>query len=79
VERARELILPVATLVLVIVPYLYRMMRAATVEALESEYVEMARLKDSQSDGWCSFTRCQCHCPDDPVIGLNFLYLAGGS
>src|SRR5215472_4678819 len=36
------LILPVATLVIVIVPYLCRMLRAAMIEALESEYVEMA-------------------------------------
>ena len=39
------LILPVATLVIVIVPYIQRMMRAAMIEALESDYVEMARLK----------------------------------
>ena len=39
------LILPVATLVIVIVPYIFRMMRAAMIEALESDYVEMARLK----------------------------------
>ena len=39
------LILPVATLVIVIVPYTMRMMRAAMVEALESDYVEMAELK----------------------------------
>src|ERR1022692_418302 len=39
------LILPVATLVIVIVPYIQRMARAAMIEALESDYVEMARLK----------------------------------
>src|SRR5260370_23731731 len=39
------LVLPAATLVIVIVPYILRMMRAAMVEALESDYVEMARLK----------------------------------
>ena len=39
------LILPVATLVIVIVPYIFRMTRAAMIEALESDYVEMARLK----------------------------------
>jgi len=41
----RELILPVATLVVVTVPYIIRMTRAAMVEALASDYVEMARLK----------------------------------
>ena len=37
------LILPVATLAIVIIPYIFRMMRAAMIEALESDYVEMAR------------------------------------
>src|SRR6266702_739962 len=39
------LVLPVATLVIVIVPYTFRMMRAAMIDALESDYVEMATLK----------------------------------
>ena len=54
------MILPVATLVLVTVPYLYRMMRAAMIESLESDYVEMARLKGlSQTRGssWCTHCR----------------------
>src|SRR4029077_19030649 len=42
------LVLPVATLVIVITPYILRMMRAAMIEALESEYVEMARLKGTR-------------------------------
>ena len=33
------LVLPVLTLVIVVVPYIFRMMRAASVEALESDYV----------------------------------------
>jgi peptide/nickel transport system permease protein len=40
-----KLVLPVLTLVLAVVPYLYRLVRASTIEALESEYVVMARLK----------------------------------
>lgn len=40
-----QLVLPVATLVLVIVPYLYRLLRASLIDALESDYVQMARLK----------------------------------
>ena len=40
-----QLVLPVATLVLAVIPYLYRLIRASTIEALESEYVAMARLK----------------------------------
>jgi peptide/nickel transport system permease protein len=40
-----ELVLPVATLVLAIVPYLSRLVRASVIDALSSDYVEMARLK----------------------------------
>jgi peptide/nickel transport system permease protein len=73
------LVLPVATLVIVIVPYTLRMMRAAMVEALESDYVEMARLK-----GLPEWRVVLVHAlpnaiaPTIQVIGLNFLYLAGG-
>jgi len=73
------LVLPVATLVLVIVPYILRMMRAAMIEALESDYVEMARLK-----GVPEWRVVLLHAlpnaiaPTVQVIGLNFLYLAGG-
>jgi peptide/nickel transport system permease protein len=73
------LVLPVATLVIVIVPYILRMMRAAMVEALEADYVEMARLK-----GVPEWRVVLVHAlpnaiaPAIQVIGLNFLYLAGG-
>lgn len=45
----KELVLPVVTLVLAILPYLYRLTRASAIEALESEYVTMARLKGVRS------------------------------
>jgi peptide/nickel transport system permease protein len=73
------LVLPVLTLVIVIVPYILRMMRASMVEALESDYVEMARLK-----GVPEWRVVLVHAlpnaiaPVIQVIGLNFLYLAGG-
>jgi peptide/nickel transport system permease protein len=75
----RELILPVATLVIVIVPYIFRMTRAATIEALASDYAEMARLK-----GLPAWRVLGVHAlpnavaPVVQVIGLSFLYLAGG-
>ncbi|RIK35322.1 MAG: peptide ABC transporter permease, partial [Chloroflexi bacterium] len=40
-----SMVLPAATLVLAVVPYLARMARASAIEVLESEYVAMARLK----------------------------------
>lgn len=73
------LVLPVATLVIVIVPYIFRMMRGAMIEALESDYVEMARLK-----GLPIWRVLLVHAlpnaipPTIQVIGLNLLYLAGG-
>jgi hypothetical protein len=39
------MILPTATLVIAVTPYVVRIMRASMIEVLESEYVEMARLK----------------------------------
>ncbi|WP_409484128.1 ABC transporter permease [Arsenicicoccus dermatophilus] len=44
-QRPAALILPVATLVLAIVPYLTRILRSTLVETLDSDYVELARLK----------------------------------
>jgi len=78
-QQPELLVLPVATLVIVIVPYIFRMMRAAMIEALESEYVEMARLK-----GLPAWRVLLVHAlpnavpPTVQVIGLNLLYLAGG-
>ena len=42
---AGQLVLPAATLVLAVTPYVSRIMRGSMVEVLESEYVTMARLK----------------------------------
>jgi peptide/nickel transport system permease protein len=73
------LILPVATLVIVIVPYIFRMMRAATIEALESDYVEMAGLKGVPPVRvLLRHALPNAIAPTVQVIGLNFLYLAGG-
>jgi peptide/nickel transport system permease protein len=73
------LVLPVLTLVIVIVPYLHRMMRAATIEALESDYVEMARLKGVPARRIVLMHALpNAIAPAIQVIGLNFLYLAGG-
>ncbi len=78
-QQPELLVLPVATLVIVIVPYIMRMMRAAMIEALESDYVEMARLKGVPE--WQIVLRHalpNAIAPTIQVIGLNFLYLAGG-
>jgi peptide/nickel transport system permease protein len=78
-DQPELLILPVATLVIVIVPYIMRMMRAAMIEALESDYVEMARLKGvPERQVVLRHALPNAIAPTIQVIGLNFLYLAGG-
>lgn len=39
------MILPVATLLIAVVPYLARILRSTMIEAMDSDYVELARLK----------------------------------
>jgi peptide/nickel transport system permease protein len=74
-----QLVLPIATLVIVIVPYIFRMMRGAMLEALESDYVEMAQLR-GQSVRRVLFVHAlpNALAPVIQVIGLTLLYLAGG-
>jgi peptide/nickel transport system permease protein len=78
-DSLKLLILPAATLIVVTVPYLFRMVRGATIEALESEYVEMARLNGlSPLRVLVRHALPNAIAPTIQVIGLNFLYLAGG-
>ena len=78
-SEPRLLILPVLTLILVTVPYIYRMMRAAMIEALESDYVEMAHLKGVPPWRVALFHALpNAIAPTIQVVGLTFLYLAGG-
>jgi len=44
-RQAGQMILPAATLDIAVIPYMARIMRASMIEVLESEYVQMARLK----------------------------------
>ncbi len=77
--QPKELILPVATLVIVIAPYLFRMTRAVTIECLESDYIEMTRLKGvPEAQIVRNHVLRNVLAPTIQVVGLNFLYLAGG-
>jgi len=73
------LVLPTAALVIAVAPYVARIMRASMVEVLESDYVEMARLK-----GLPERTVLMRHAlpnaigPVFQVIAINLAYLAGG-
>jgi peptide/nickel transport system permease protein len=75
----RELILPVLTLVIAVVPYTARIMRASTVEILESDFVEMARLKGMPERRvlWRHAVP-NALAPTFQVTALNLAYLAGG-
>jgi peptide/nickel transport system permease protein len=78
-SNPRELVLPVATLVIVVVPYVFRMMRASMIDALESDYVQMAQLKGVPRWRVLLFHALpNAIAPTIQVIGLTFLYLAGG-
>jgi peptide/nickel transport system permease protein len=78
-DNWEALVLPVLTLVIVVAPYVARIMRASMIEVLESDYVEMARLK-----GLTERTVLVRHAlpnalgPVFQVIALNLAYLAGG-
>ena len=74
-----ELILPVITLVIAVVPYTARIMRASTVEILESDFVEMARLKGLPERRvlWRHAVP-NALAPTFQVTALNLAYLAGG-
>jgi len=73
------LVLPVATLVLVIFPYIFRMIRSSMRDVLASEYVEMARLKGVHRQRliWLHALPNAIG-PTFQVIGLTVAYLAGG-
>jgi peptide/nickel transport system permease protein len=78
-DNLAALVLPCLTLVIAVAPYVGRIMRASMIEVLESDYVEMARLK-----GLPERTVLIRHAlpnalgPVFQVIALNLAYLAGG-
>jgi peptide/nickel transport system permease protein len=78
-QHLKELVLPTATLVLAVSPYVARIMRASMVEVLESDFVEMARLKGMPERHvlWRHAVP-NAIAPAIQVIALNLAYLAGG-
>lgn len=72
-------VLPVAALVLAVIPYISRMLRASTIEVLESEYIMMARLKGvSESRVLWHHAMPNAIVPTVQVIAMNIAWLAGG-
>jgi peptide/nickel transport system permease protein len=78
-HHLKELVLPATALVLAVTPYIARIMRASMVEVLESDYVEMARLKGLPERRvlW-RHALPNGIAPAIQVIALNLAYLAGG-
>ncbi len=75
----KELVLPTLTLALAVSPYIARIMRASMIEVLESDYVEMARLKGmSERKVVWRHAVPNAIAPTIQVIALNLAYLAGG-
>ena len=75
----RELVLPTLTLIIAVTPYIARIMRASMVEILESDYVEMARLKGlSERAVLWRHAVPNGIAPTFQVIAINLAYLAGG-
>ena len=73
------LVLPTLTLVIAVAPYVARIMRASMIEVLESDYVEMARLKGlSERTVLVRHALPNALGPVFQVIALNLAYLAGG-
>lgn len=74
-----KMVLPILTLLIVVTPYVYRMVRAATIEALAADYSEVAVLKGtSPSRVLIRHALPNTLAPAIQVVGLNLLYLAGG-
>jgi peptide/nickel transport system permease protein len=78
-QQPDVVVLPAATLVLAVTPYISRIMRGSMVEVLESEYVTMARLK-----GMSERTVIWRHAvpnaivPAIQVAALQLAWMAGG-
>lgn len=74
-----QLILPVLVLVLVVAPYIARMMRATMLEVLDSGYVEMARLK-GVPERRVTLRHALPHAigPVAQVIAIQLAWMAGG-
>jgi peptide/nickel transport system permease protein len=79
-DHPEILVLPVATLVLVIFPYVFRMTRVTMIDVLDSEYMEMAALKGlSRSRLVLVHALPNAIAPTVQVVALTFAYLAGGT
>jgi peptide/nickel transport system permease protein len=73
------MVLPVATLVVAVTPYVSRIVRATLLEVLDSDYVELARLKGiPEPVVMRKHALLNAIVPGIQVIALQLAWLAGG-
>jgi len=78
-DEPKSMILPVATLVLAVAPYVSRIVRATLLEVLDSDYVELARLKGiPERVVMRKHALLNAVVPGIQVIALQLAWLAGG-
>jgi peptide/nickel transport system permease protein len=75
----KSMVLPTLTLVLAVAPYVSRIVRATLLEVLDSDYVELARLKGiPESVVMRKHALLNAIVPGIQVIALQLAWLAGG-
>lgn len=78
-SRPETMVLPVLTLVLAVTPYVARIVRATLLEVLDSDYVELARLKGvPEAIVLRRHGLLNAIVPGVQVIALQLAWLAGG-
>jgi peptide/nickel transport system permease protein len=78
-DEPKSMILPVATLVLAVAPYVSRIVRSTLLEVLDSDYVELARLKGiPERVVMRKHALLNAVVPGIQVIALQLAWLAGG-
>ena len=78
-ENPQGMVLPVATLVVAVTPYVSRIVRATLLEVLDSDYVELARLKGiPEPVVMRKHALLNAIVPGIQVIALQLAWLAGG-
>jgi peptide/nickel transport system permease protein len=78
-DEPKGMVLPVATLVLAVTPYVSRIVRATLLEVLDSDYVELARLKGiPEPVVMRRHALLNAIVPGIQVIALQLAWLAGG-
>jgi peptide/nickel transport system permease protein len=78
-DDPKVMILPVATLVIAVAPYVSRIVRATLLEVLDSDYVELARLKGiPEKVVMRKHALLNAIVPAIQVVALQLAWLAGG-